>query len=91
MNAPNDMNTLKETVFSVAKELADKGPGWAQEPVVLREVAKRMSATSRPDLAIQQKVLTAWHLLFAEGRLSWGYDFDNPNSPFFHVPEPVGV
>ena len=34
----------------------------------------------------QQKILTVWHRLFAEGKLAWGYDLENPGSPFFHMP-----
>jgi len=33
-------------------------------------------------------ILNAWHDLFAERKLAWGYDLDNPSSPFFHVRGP---
>ena len=56
----------------------------------------RLRATSaaacieRLDLDIQQAILTCWHDLFREGTLSWGYDLDNPDPPFFHMPERTG-
>ena len=81
-----DYQALKKLVYETAVELAKRGPGWAQESVVLREVAERLGRQQRVDLLAQQKILSAWHDLFFERKLSWGYDLDNPNSPFFHVP-----
>lgn len=75
---------LKKLVFETAKDLAERGYGWAQESVVLREVADRLQLGEQ--LPPQQDMLTAWHDLFLEGKLSWGYDLDTPNAPFFHVP-----
>jgi hypothetical protein len=74
---------IKGLVFRVAAECSSKGPGWAQEGVVLREVAEHLSGN--PDLKLQQSILDVWHDLFMEKRLAWGYDLDNPNSPFFHL------
>ena len=78
---------IKDLVLQVARESAEKGPGWAQEGVVLREVGDRYSngQGQQPDLKIQQAILNAWHDLFTEKKLVWGYDLDNPSSPFFHV------
>jgi hypothetical protein len=77
---------IKELVWQVARESAESGPGWAQEGVVLRQVADRLTnERGRPELPTQQMILNAWHDLFAEKKLVWGYDLDNPNSPFFHV------
>jgi hypothetical protein len=77
---------IKSLVMRVATEMAAKGPGWAQEGVVLREIGDRMSEQQgRLDLPTQQAVLNAWHDLFAERKLAWGYDLDNATSPFFHV------
>ena len=42
---------------------------------------------TRIDLDLQQAILTCWHDLFRDGALSWGYDLDNPDPPFFHIPE----
>lgn len=78
---------LLELVFTVAKEMARKGPGWAQQRAVLGEVANRVREGTR-DERIQQRILTCWHDLFREGRLSWGHDIDNPDAPFYHIPEP---
>jgi hypothetical protein len=78
---------VKKVVFGIAAELAGRGPGWAQEAIVLREAAARLRRQLGEDLSAQQAVLTAWHDLFLERKLSWGYNLDNPNSPFFHVPK----
>jgi hypothetical protein len=81
-----DYRKLSELVFETAVELARKGPGWAQQGVVLNAVAERISATKR-DERLQQRILTCWHDLFRSGHLSWGYNLDNPDAPFYHVPE----
>jgi hypothetical protein len=73
---------LKKLVLEVAAEYASRGYGYAQESVVLREVAARVGAQTS-----EQNVLTVWHDLFREGALSWGIDLDNPSWPFFHVPQ----
>ena len=77
---------LREMVFNVAKEMSQRGRGWAQQSGVLREVAIRLPANT-PDDGIEQQILTCWHDLFRIGRLSWGYNIDNPDAPFFHIPQ----
>jgi hypothetical protein len=81
---------IKKLVWQVAVDTASNGPGWAQEGVVLRAVGDRVSAKKR-DIKAEQLILEAWHDLFFEKKLSWGYDLDNPNSPFFHVRELAGA
>jgi hypothetical protein len=78
---------LKSLILRIATESAAQGPGWAQEGVVLRAVGDRIAAgrSGRPELEVQQAILNAWHDLFVEKKLAWGYDLDNPGSPFFHV------
>ncbi len=77
---------IKKLVLQVAEDAARKGPGWAQESVVLRELGDKLSQRNgQSDLRMQQSVLEVWHDLFAEKILAWGYDLDNPGSPFFHV------
>ena len=79
---------IKQLVLNVAVESARNGPGWSQEGVVIREVGNRLARQGRrPDIPTQQAVLDAWHDLFIEKKLAWGFDLDNPNSPFFHVRE----
>jgi hypothetical protein len=80
---------LKQKVLEAAKECAQGGPGYSQQRPVLDAVAAKEGANmwTRLDLADQQAILTCWHDLFREGVLSWGYDLDNPDSPFFHIPE----
>lgn len=75
---------IQDIVWEVATESASKGPGWSQEGVVLREVRNRIRGEKK-DLDVEQLVLEAWHDLFAEKKLAWGYNLDNPNSPFFHI------
>ena len=75
---------IKEILLAVAKDCASRGPGFAQEAVVLREAADRLK-TSR-DLDAQQLLLEEWHNLFRDRKLYWGYDIDNPGQPFFHFP-----
>jgi hypothetical protein len=78
---------IKEIVWQVANDSAAHGPGWAQESVVLRAIADRIASSrgARLDLGVQQAILNAWHDLFLQKKLAWGYDLDNPNSPFFHI------
>lgn len=76
---------LKLFILDTATELASRGAGWAQQAVVLREVANRLKGQVNT-LRTQQAIVRAWHELFLEKKLSWGYDLDNPDSPFFHVP-----
>lgn len=73
---------INEMVWKIAIEYAGKGPGWSQEGIVLRELYDRIG---NRDVKFAQMVLDAWHDLFAEKKLGWGYNWDNPNSPFFHV------
>ena len=78
---------LRNLIYQVAQELFRKGPGWAQQRAVLTEVAGKVGGETA-DERIQQSILTCWHDLFRSGRLSWGYNIDNPDAPFYHVPEP---
>jgi hypothetical protein len=80
-----EYNAMLELVFEVARDLARKGPGWAQQNAVLSEVANRVREGTR-DERLQQQILTCWHDLFRLGRLSWGYNIDNPDAPFYHIP-----
>ena len=84
-----EYETLKQRVLEAARTCAMQGPGLAQQRPVLDKVASGFGGSmfTRLDLDIQQAILTCWHDLFREGTLSWGYDLDNPDSPFFHIPE----
>jgi len=79
---------LKGLVLDTAKELFQRGPGWSQEGVALHEVSEKIGGRNRDlrSTEMQQRILTCWHDLFRSGDLSWGYNLDTPNSPFFHVP-----
>lgn len=76
---------IRSALLRIARERYREGPGTAQEPVVLREAAEMLHATT--DVRVQQQILTAWHNLFQDGTLIWGYDIDNPGHPFYHFPE----
>ncbi len=79
-----DEKTLQKDILEIAREYVARGPGWAQESVVLREAAERLKALH--DEEKQRQVLAAWHDLFRKGVLCWGYNIDNPSNPFFHIP-----
>lgn len=83
---------MMETVLETAVGCASRGAGYAQQRVVLEEVARKVfnrdSFVSPPNINQEQEILTCWHDLFREGRLSWGYNLENPDAPFFHVPDP---
>jgi hypothetical protein len=79
---------IKSWLYSRAKQEAAKGPGYAQQGVVLRAAKGGIQVGS---IADEQTVLDCWHELFREGCLSWGYNLDNPDAPFFHIPTPAAV
>ena len=80
---------LQGEVLDAAKRCAKRGAGYAQQSAVLEDVAEkyRNHSFTPIDIQTQQAILTCWHDLFREGYLSWGYDLDNPDAPFFHVPD----
>ena len=73
---------IEKTLLEVASEFCESGPGFAQESVVLREVAKRLNVNR--DVKTHQMILDCWQNLFRQGTLNWGHDLDNPSAPFFH-------
>jgi hypothetical protein len=89
-----DHEDLKQRVLEVARQCAQRGPGYSQQGPVLDEVARVVGggnayAGFSVELELQQEILTCWHDLFLDGTLSWGYNLDNPDAPFFHVPERI--
>ncbi len=84
-----DYAALKQTVLESAKDCARRGPGYAQQRPVLDAVAGTPGGNmwTKLDLTYQQAILTCWHDLFLDGILSWGYDLDDPDAPFFHIAE----
>jgi hypothetical protein len=80
-----DHDEVESVILEVASECYQKGPGFAQEGVVLREVATRLGvAVGETAIEDEQVILTCWHDLFRKGKLSWGYNIDTPDSPWFH-------
>lgn len=86
---PIDYASLREKVLDAARKCATRGPGYSQQRPVLDEVASVACGTvyRSLDLDLQQAILTCWHDLFRDGTLSWGYNLDNPDPPFFHIPD----
>jgi hypothetical protein len=77
----DDAEELKDKLRSIAIACAKKGPGFAQEGVVLHEARSELRPKSLRD---EQRILEAWHRLFADREFAWGYNLDNPGAPFFH-------
>jgi hypothetical protein len=88
-----EYEALKQKVLEATGTCAKRGPGYAQQRPVLDEVASEFGGSmyTTLHLDIQQAILTCWHDLFREGTLSWGYDLDNPDPPFFHIPDRTGL
>jgi hypothetical protein len=86
---PNEFEELKQKVLEAAKTCVRKGPGYAQQRPVFDLVSAEQAGgfIRRLDLQRQQAILTCWHDLFRDGFLSWGFDLDNPDPPFFHLPD----
>ena len=82
-----ESSQMSDLLYEVAKQQWDKGPGYAQQRVVLEEVADKVP-NARRDERLQQRILTCWHDLFRNGKLSWGLNIDNPDAPFYHIREP---
>jgi hypothetical protein len=82
MMAFDHPDQIREHVREIAVEMAERGPGYAQEGVVLREARGRLEPEN---LKQEQMILESWQQLFARGELAWGYDLDNPSTPFFHL------
>lgn len=76
-----DVDELRDRLRKIVSECVTKGPGYAQEGVILQ---KARIALDPRTLAHEQLILAAWHRLFVDGELEWGYDLDNPRAPFFH-------
>jgi len=76
---------IRELVWRHAKQAVEQGAGYAQEGVVMRQIADELGIRWDADLDAQHLVLDAWHDLFATKKLGWGFNLDNPGSPFFHV------
>jgi hypothetical protein len=80
---------IENLVWKHAKEAAEQGEGYAQEGVVMRQIADDLSIQWDADITVQHRVLDAWHDLFAKKKLGWGFNLDNPGSPFFHIRQEV--
>src|SRR5689334_3724502 len=59
--------------------------GGMQQVSVLPEAVRRIGDRFTADE--EQAILTAWYDLFRTGLLSWGYNLNNQEPPFFHVTE----
>ena len=78
---PDD--NLSLLVWTIAVECAEKGFGWANESIVLREVGDRIPAELLTPV-LEQYILRCWHDLFMRGRLCWGHNnLRNHCAPYF--------
>ena len=77
-----DFENVKTTLRRIALEYVSKGPGYAQEGVVLREACNVLG--SPENLEQEQLILDAWHSLFRDSEFDWGHNIANPGAPFFH-------
>jgi hypothetical protein len=84
-----DYAAVKQKVLKVAMQSAKKSASYSQQHHVLDQVASEFGGNpyTKLDPDLQQAIVTCWHDLFREGTLSWGYDLDNPDPPFFHIPD----
>ena len=71
-------------LLDIAKKAYAEGPGSAQEGYVLSEAAQLPGVRGNDEA--EQRVLDAWHELFRQGKLVWGYNLNNPQAPFYHIP-----
>jgi hypothetical protein len=79
-----DTVAIQQVLLRIAEDATNRGPGYAQESVVLRQAFDELNLNWE-DVPAQQQMLTCWHDLFLrDGKLAWGYDVDNPGPPFFH-------
>lgn len=74
---------MKNRVMNTARTLT-KSAAYAQISVLVNELSEDLKIECN-DLQKQQELLTLISDLFRDGSLSWGYDFDNPSAPSFHV------
>ncbi len=56
-NFPMTYETIKSELIQTAKRASDRGPGWAQESVVLREMRDKVNGQNQLDLDAEQMVL----------------------------------
>ncbi len=82
MPTTRELDKLQQQLHELARECYRKGPGYAQEGVVLRKARRKFSPKG---VGEEQTILDCWHDLFRTGELEWGYSIDNPGPPFFHV------
>jgi hypothetical protein len=74
---------LRNRILRIARAAAAKGVGFAQMSEVMRNVQQELNPRTIEE---EQRILAAWNDLFRHGDLEWGFDLENPGSPFFHVP-----
>ena len=76
---------IRSCLLQVIAERTPKRPtdGALQSRGVLEETRSRLNGGR--DIILEQAILAAFQDLFRTGHLSWGYDFCNPDPPFFHI------
>jgi hypothetical protein len=83
-----DVSNLRNVFWDVLAVYAKTAPANRQEPLFLKEVARRLNAVTGGDSAPDtQVILTYWQDLFRNGYLAYGIHLDNPNRPWFFLTE----
>ncbi|CAH2717109.1 hypothetical protein BACCIP111895_04298 [Neobacillus rhizosphaerae] len=80
-----DGKLIKSVVLEVINLTKDKGAGYFQQDVLLREISEELKIRGNEEL--ERALLTVWYDLFRAGHLSWGHNLSNPNPPFIHITE----
>ena len=83
MSEKKGAKEFRDALVEVCTSHFDRGLGYFQESVILKQTARRLNVDSSGEEACQ--LLTAWHALLAEGLISPGVNLDNPGLPFLHL------
>jgi hypothetical protein len=84
MQTADIKDDMRSVLWQVVEDCIGRGPGYAQQGVVLRQAANQLGISG--DTRKEQVLLNLWHDLFRNGDLVWGLNVDNPGPPWFHLP-----
>lgn len=74
-------SSIRETIFQVLKDFADR-PNFQRTEPVLEEVSKRLILHGE---AQEHELLTIWGDMFRIGILGRGLNLSNPEAPYYHI------
>lgn len=78
-----NINHIKQVILDIIEETLEKPNQPLQQSSILTESAERLNI--KDNIELEQLLLTEWNSLFRSGYLSWGYNLNNPNPPYFHI------